>query len=62
VRQAVTDTAIIAPLESQPPGPLRASQIEHYYRERIAAIMRKVDVTAVDPHTSRDLIVPGPDR
>jgi regulator of protease activity HflC (stomatin/prohibitin superfamily) len=60
VRQAVYDTASITSLESQPADPRRADQVLRYYRERIAAIMRKVDVTAVDPHGARDLILPGP--
>jgi regulator of protease activity HflC (stomatin/prohibitin superfamily) len=60
VREATTDTVGITSLEAQPANPARASQIVHYYRERIATIMRKVDVTAVDPHGARDLILPGP--
>jgi regulator of protease activity HflC (stomatin/prohibitin superfamily) len=60
VRRAASETAIIASLEAQPDGPRRIGQVVRYYRERIATIMRKVDVTAVDPHGSHDVIVPGP--
>ncbi len=60
VRRAASDTAVIATMEAQPAGPRRTGQVVRYYRERIATIMRKVDVTAIDPHRPQDVIVPGP--
>ncbi len=60
VRQAVADVAAITALEKQPSGPRRTDQIVRYYREKVAQIMRKVDVIGVDPHGAGDLILPGP--
>ncbi len=60
VRRAASDTAVITSMEAQPTGPQRTGQVVRYYRRRIAGIIRKVDVTAIDPHGPGDVIVPGP--
>ena len=62
IRQAAADTATIRSLERRPASPGSADQIVRYYRERIASIMRKVDVIGIDPHGARDLIVSGPSQ
>ena len=60
VRRAVSDTAAISTIETGTADLGRSDQILRYYREKMAKIMQKVDVTAIDPRGRHDMILQGP--
>ncbi|MDR3516048.1 MAG: SPFH domain-containing protein [Azospirillaceae bacterium] len=61
VRNAMTDTAAISALEIHTTTASHNNVLAQYYREQIAAILRKAgDVTVIDHRGTRQLIFPGP--
>ncbi|MCB8883216.1 hypothetical protein ACELLULO517_23405 [Acidisoma cellulosilytica] len=61
IKTAMTDTAPIGALETQETPADRDTLLTHAYQDEIAAILQHAgEVTAVDPRSAQQILLPGP--